>query len=63
MMDFTDLDRNGDTAPPVPAAAVPVAWRRVSKITGKCTGLFETADVELRTERLEPLYLAPGVMQ
>lgn len=35
-----------------------VAWRRVSRITGQCTGLFETTeDVELKSEILEPLVL------
>lgn len=34
----------------------PQAWRRVSNICGEVRGVFETEDVELRSERLEPLY-------
>ena len=46
-------------------AAKPVAWLRVSNISGHVTGVFEAGadgsapDVQLRTERLEPLYTAP----
>lgn len=39
----------------------PCAWRRISNISGECTGLFAHDDVELRTERLEPLYSAADV--
>lgn len=38
----------------------PVAWRRVARITDMSTGVFETQDVELRTERLEPLFAHPA---
>lgn len=39
---------------------VPVAYRRVSNITGEVTGYFPTdADVELKSEHLEPLYSQP----
>lgn len=35
----------------------PSAWRRVSRISNESTGLFETEkDVELKTERLDPLF-------
>lgn len=34
----------------------PRAWLRVSNISGEATGLFETQDVQLQSERLEPLY-------
>lgn len=34
----------------------PLAWRRISNISNQSTGVFETQDVELRAERLEPLF-------
>ena len=34
----------------------PRAWLRVSNISNEATGLFETQDVQLQSERLEPLY-------
>lgn len=38
---------------------VPVAWLRVSSITDKATGVFLSNDVELRSEKLVPLYATP----
>lgn len=42
----------------------PVAYRRVSNISGQVTGLFsceeERLGIELKTERLEPLYASPS---
>ena len=35
---------------------MPRAWMRVSNISGQSSGLFETQDVELRSESLVPLY-------
>lgn len=34
----------------------PRAWLRVSNISNQSRGVFETEDVELRSERLDPLY-------
>lgn len=41
---------------PVDVSVRPLAWRRVSNICGEVRGVFETQNVELRSERLEPLY-------
>jgi hypothetical protein len=41
---------------PVDVTVGPLAWRRVARITEQSTGVFETRDVELRDERLEPLF-------
>lgn len=41
---------------PVDVNVRPLAWRRVARITELSTGVFETQDVELRSERLEPLF-------
>lgn len=39
----------------------PRAWLRVSNISGTARGVFETQDVELQSERLEPLYDSAAV--
>lgn len=41
---------------PVEPSVGPRAWLRVSNIGGQSRGVFETQDVELRSERLDPLY-------
>ena len=39
----------------------PRAWLRVSNISGQSSGVFETQDVELRSESLVPLYDQPAL--
>ena len=51
------------TIPPPSYVGIPVAppirprwWVRVNNISGMASGVFETEDVELRSERLIPAY-------
>ncbi|MBX3678488.1 MAG: hypothetical protein KF853_15850 [Rhodocyclaceae bacterium] len=56
LADATDCHKIQYAQGPVGVNVRPLAWRRVSNICGEVHGVFETQDVELRSERLEPLF-------
>lgn len=58
--DIYEFRKRRDRAALSAPAPRPLAWLRICNISNLPTGVFLTSDIELRTERLAPLYAAPS---